>query len=597
MTLAVSGNSSRGSRSRHLAVVAIGILLAYGAGTALARDADGLSVASSISIYLAQAASTVRFRQVDPGARDALRSIYSSSDDRPLWSVNGQATPQALQLVDILRDAQAYGLDPREYGADVLAALALRAAEEPRERARSMQLWARFDVGLSIEALRLICDLHYGRISARAVGFGLRQPRRKLDLEVLVLGLAHSDNLRRSLASIEPNFYLYRLLEQALAKYRRLASRDSALTVLPPLPHRSVKPGEAYRGAPALRRRLRAVGDLPPSAEGGGDTADSTELGPRLVSALERFQQRHGLAVDGILGPATFRQLTTPFAVRVRQIELNLERWRWLPALHAPLIIVNIPQFRLFAFRTTAEQATDTLQMRVIVGHATAAKRTPTFVAEITYVVFRPYWNVPRRITLREMLPRIRAHPGFLAAQHLQIVGAAGHTVGPVAPTPANLAALVDGRLRLRQLPGPANALGLIKFVLPNRYEVFLHSTPARRLFLACRRDFSHGCIRVSNPVALAEFVLRGTPGDWSAQHIEAAMNGTDDRRVVLAKPVRVMIVYQTALATAGGQVLFFDDLYGRDQRLERLLGLTRVSDPAALDKGSSRSIRRSERF
>jgi len=178
----------------------------------------------------------------------------------------------------------------------------------------------------------------------------------------------------------------------------------------------------------------------------------------------------------------------------------------------------------------------------------------------------------------REMLPQIRSNPGYLAAQHLEIVRGEEQTAEPMSPSPGNIEALAAGKLRLRQRPGADNALGLVKFMLPNPYNVYLHSTPAHRLFGESRRAFSHGCIRVSDPVTLAAHVLQGAPGDWTPAAIEVAMNGSITFRINLAKPIRVMILYGTALATEAGTVLFFEDLYGHDRKLETLLGLESAS-------------------
>jgi murein L,D-transpeptidase YcbB/YkuD len=266
--------------------------------------------------------------------------------------------------------------------------------------------------------------------------------------------------------------------------------------------------------------------------------------------------------------------LTTPLAQRVRQIDLTLERWRWLPPFQTPPIIVNIPQFRLFAFRTTEDRFADILQMDVIVGKTFPRMQTPVFESNMTYVVIRPYWDVPRSITVNEMLPKIRANPGYLAAQRLQLVSGQSDSSPAVAPTPENIEALAAGRLRLRQMPGEDNALGLIKFMFPNNYNVYLHSTPAHRLFKESVRAFSHGCIRVSDPLALATEVLKNAPGDWTRETIAAAMNGDKTIRVNLTQPVNVLILYGTALATEAGPILFFDDIYGYDKKLEQQLGL-----------------------
>ncbi len=559
----------------------------------LARAGAAPSLTAAIAVRVARDHASSAFGSENRGVRRALAAIYAGRDDRPLWSTNARATRQTLALLNALQSAGDYGLSPRDYRAGALAAMAQHAAAQSAGTAQWTELWAQFDVTLTAETLRLLCDLHFGRIDSRSAGFYLAHPRRPLNLRPLVESLARASDVKGVLASVEPTFYGYRLLEQALARYRGLAAHAAALTRLPPLPGRSVRPGGVYRGAPALRLRLAAVGDLSAAAAASRDTASAIVLDPKLVSALERFQRRHGLEPDGVLGRATFHALTTPFAARVVQIELNLERWRWLPTLHAPLVWVNIAQFRLFALRSLAEQATDTLQMRVIVGRSKPSAHTPTFTTDMVDVIFRPYWNVPPRIAVRELLPDIRARARFFSAQHLQIVQGQSDSARPVPPTAGNLAAVAAGRLRLRQLPGPDNALGLIKFGVPNRFDVLLHGTPAERLFSHARRAFSHGCIRVSNPTALARFALRDTAGGWTAAKITAATRGPDNQRVELAQPIPVMVVYLTAGVSADGAVEFFDDVYGEDQRLATRLGMS--AEPAVKTRASdsaSRTVR-----
>jgi murein L,D-transpeptidase YcbB/YkuD len=215
--------------------------------------------------------------------------------------------------------------------------------------------------------------------------------------------------------------------------------------------------------------------------------------------------------------------------------------------------------------------------MNVIVGKAYPQLHTPIFTAEMKAVLLRPYWEVPASIARREIVPILRKNPRYLDKENLELVSNTARAV-PLAVTPENLQALAAGKLRLRQRPGPDNALGLIKFVLPNPYSVYLHSTPAQRLFDEPRRAFSHGCIRVSDPVALAVEVLRGTPGNWTAEKVRAAMNGNSTFQVNLRQPVHVLILYGTAVATEDGAVHFFDDIYENDRMLETLLGLKPVS-------------------
>lgn len=498
---------------------------------------------------------------------DVLAQVYSSRDYALLWSDGARATPQAIGLLHALETAHTRGLRSGDYEAGTLAA---RLGELRSSPAAAPQ----FDLALSIVAVRFLGDLHFGRATPEAAGFHLEVPPTRLDLAQTLPLLAASASVKATLDAVEPPFAHYRLLRDALVRYRELAL-DAGLHRLPPFEGRSLKPGTSYAGAVQLRRLLVALGDLPADQAMAADPV----IGPELVGAIERFQQRHGLTVDGIIGRRTFAELTRPLSARVRQIELTLERWRWLPHFAQPPIVVNIPQFRLFAFHTRADREAEIVGMDVIVGQSFPRSRTPVFTEEIRQVVFRPYWDVPYSITVREMLPAIRRNPGYFARNELEIVRGAGDDAVPVPTTPENVVALATGSLRLRQRPGPDNSLGLVKFVLPNAFNVYLHATPAHELFGESRRAFSHGCIRVRDPVGLAEHVFHDQPEPWSRERIEQAMqDGPDSQRVTLARPVRVFVVYGTAVATEAGKVLFFDDIYGHDRRLEALLGLEPVT-------------------
>jgi len=502
---------------------------------------------------------------------DVLVRVYSSRDYAPLWSARSVPTRQATGLVHALGTADTRGLRSADYEAGMIAS---RLEDFRSTRTRSPALTAQFDLAMSVIAVRFMSDLHFGRVTPAAAGFHLEVPPTRLDLAEALKKLAATGSVEALLDGIEPPFAHYRLLRKALARYRELAL-DTGLNQLPPFEGRSVKPGDSYAGAAGLRRLLTALGDLP-----AGATASTTDtvIGPDLAAAIESFQSRHGLAMDGIIGKGTFAELTRPLAARVRQIELTLERWRWLPYFDEPPIVVNIPEFRLFAFHTRADSEADMLQMNVIVGQTFSRSRTPVFTEEIRQVVFRPYWDVPYSITIREMLPMIRVNTGYLVRNNLEIVRGAGDDATPMSPSPENIDALASGSLRLRQRPGPDNSLGLVKFVLPNAFNVYLHATPANELFGRSRRAFSHGCIRVSDPVGLAEYVFHDQPEPWSRERIELAMReGGDSQRVSLARPIRVFIVYGTAMASEAGRVLFFEDIYGHDRRLEALLGLEPV--------------------
>jgi len=529
-----------------------------------------MQAAEGVQAQIASAVAAYRVPQrsssVDYGATQALRSSYAQRANAPLWSRDGHATAQAQALVRELQRADTYGLQREDYAGDAIAQLAEKSSGTAVAEAGR---WARFDVQLSAAALRFMSDLHYGRVKPASAGFNLQEMHQPLDLGASLTALAGTTDVGQAIAAIEPPFHHYALLKGALTKYLDLAQHPE-LKNLPAIGG-SLKPGDAYAGAPALRRLLVTLGDLP---AGSAAAAEDTTFSPELSDGVRAFQQRHGIAPDGVLGKSTFNVLTTSFAKRVRQIDLTLERWRWLPPFETPPIIVNIPQFRLFAFRTTEDRVADLLQMDVIVGKTYPRTQTPVFESDMRYVVFRPYWDIPPSILRNEMLPKIRANPGYLAAQRLQIVNGQGDNSPVVPPSPAAIEGLAAGKLRLRQMPGEDNALGLVKFMFPNTYNVYLHSTPAHRLFKESVRAFSHGCIRVSDPLALATYVMRDEPGGWTREKIDATMSGSTTVRVNLEHPIRVLILYGTALATEAGPILFFDDLYGLDRKLEHQLGL-----------------------
>jgi L,D-transpeptidase YcbB len=504
----------------------------------------------------------------DHGATQALRALYTETGAGLLWSHDGRMTAQADIVLRELQRAASYGLEPQEYQPEHLLGM-MPGATQVTDATRAAQ----FDVQLSATALHFISDLHYGRVDPARAGLKLQGARETLDFAAGLRSLAHSSDVSATIASFEPQFHHYAILKDALARYLSLAQHPE-LAMLP-APPRGLKTADDYPGAESLRRLLTALGDLAPAEAAA--TPQPVFDAP-LSAGVRAFQLRHGLTPDGLLGSSTFTALTTPLAQRVRQIDLTLERWRWLPPFRTPPIIVNIPQFRLFAFRTTEDRVADILQMDVIVGRTFPRMQTPLFESDLRYLVFRPYWDVPSSILKSELLPKIHANPGYLAAQHFEIVRGQQDSSPVVPPTPESIASLAAGALRLRQMPGEDNALGLVKFIFPNSYNVYLHSTPAHQLFRESRRAFSHGCIRVSDPAALAQYVLRGTAGDWTQEKIAAAMNdGTPALRVNLPQPINVLILYGTALATEAGPTLFFEDIYGYDKKLERQLDLQAV--------------------
>ena len=501
-------------------------------------------------------------------AQAPARAADAKTADTPLrWFSGTQLTRPAANLLAEMRAAESRGLDSSDYGGNALAT-AVAALPPTADVARV----ARLDAVFTASAGRFVTDLHSGRIAPRAAGHDLDVPHADLDLDTALAALATTRDTQAVLDDYEPGLHHYALLKQALQRYRELAL-EPGLGDLPRLPKRSIKPGEAYAGMPALRRLLRALGDLRNGeATPAIGTPEEALLDVVSTAALARFQRRHGLAADGALGASTYAALTRPLSERVRQIELSLERARWLPPrLDSAPIIVNIPQFKLFGFFTPQDREDAMLTMNVIVGRTFPSQNTPVFAADMRYVVLRPYWDVPPSIVREEFLGRLRADPAWVTRNGYEIVDGQGDDARVVTPSADAVAALARGALRLRQQPGPANALGLAKFMFPNRYNVYLHGTPAQSLFAQVRRAFSHGCIRVEDPVELAQYVLRGD-ARWTREAIVAAQQGGGPTRINLAAPIRVMILYATAIATESGEVLFFEDLYGHDQKLLRQL-------------------------
>jgi murein L,D-transpeptidase YcbB/YkuD len=335
-----------------------------------------------------------------------------------------------------------------------------------------------------------------------------------------------------------------------------------------------------HQDVPALRKLLTALGDLSPLTvkDQGSELYD-----PLLAAAVKAFQMRHGIGEDGVIGQATLKRLSTPVPDRLKQIEIGLERLRWLPAdIKGYYLIVNIPAYKLYGARAGEGLGQHELQMNVVVGEAMDGRTTPVFRSDMTMVTFRPYWNVPEAIAVKELVPEFLHHPELMGARSMEIVPDFSLKSVPLEPNEANLQKVAAGQLRLRQRPSEENALGLFKFSFPNTNNVYLHSTPAKSLFSRDRRDFSHGCIRVKDPLRLAEWVLQDN-GDWPRERIELMIKGDQTKTISLKRPIPVYILYSTVMADQGGRISFFEDIYGHDRTLQVLLAKGPPYLPAAV--------------
>ncbi len=491
--------------------------------------------------------------------RAALEELYGPRGVVPLWLADGRLTPEARDAEAVLSSAARHGLNPADY---LLGPAAVPDAAVPLEP----QAQAASDVALSLGVLRYMRHLHLGRVDPRGVGLRLDAWAEPHEFAAVLREAAAAGRVPAALDALAPPFVVYTRLVEALAQYRAIAARhDPALSPF----IRAVKPGEAYPAAHALGVHLAARGDL---NEADVPEPEANLYEGAIVEGVQRFQSRHGLTPDGALGARTVAALLVPASERVRQIEMALERLRWLPDLgERRLIVVNIPMFRLWAWDTLGGAQTPAFSTSVIVGKAMRTE-TPVFVETMQHVIFRPYWNVPRSILLGEVLPAMQRDPAYLTRQQMEVVAGQGDDARPLAVGPGTLDALRAGSLRVRQRPGPNNALGLVKFIFPNREGVYLHGTPTPSLFARDRRDFSHGCIRVADPPGLARWALDSV-GRWDAGRIDQAMHADVSERVDLPMSIDVVLFYLTAAVLPEDDAVHFaDDIYGHDVALGRAL-------------------------
>ena len=485
--------------------------------------------------------------------RDWLDRFYAPRAYAPVWL--GPNIPKAAAAVVLLQEAAVHGLSPAEYDADALAAK-IRSAS-PNDAA--------LDVALTRAMLQYMADLRVGRVRSEYHS-ATPDPRLTAFDPVEQLRTAVEQNtLAAAVAKAEPRIALYKYMKNTLAHYRELAKAPAP--ALPAIAKgEKVEPGAAYAWAPALRAFLLLVGDAP-----GAAPAVDDKYTPELAAAVKRFQARHGLFDDGVLGRDTVAAMNTPLSLRVRQLELTLERLRWLPDFsNGPIVAVNLPAFRLWAINNGDTNGPPPLEMRVIVGTAVKTQ-TPLFVGSMRYLEFNPYWNVPKSIEKGEIIPKIAKDAEYLAKNEMELVSLSGGGEPIQHVNAETMADLRAGKYRIRQRPGAGNALGAVKFAMPNPDNIYLHSTSARELFKRTRRDLSHGCIRVEKPQELAEFVLAGKP-EWTSETIATAMEPGPAKTVSLKTPIPVVLFYATAVSGRDGHAIFSPDVYKRDPVLEKML-------------------------
>ena len=501
----------------------------------------------------------------DTPHRDALIQYYESRGFSPAWVEAGGLSESAERAIANFCSAQADGLWPGSYATptlvDALAGVEESSAES--DSAHADQL-ARFDLLMTSTYLRYASDLLTGRVDPREIGAGWNAPVHEVDL-LNVLSDSSGEISFDLSDRISGRHEAFGALRAALEQYRRIA-REGGWPIIPE--GEALEPGAVGERVALLRLRLAVTGDL----SAGAATADSAQYDAHLAAAVARFQQRHGLEPDSVAGADAIAAMNVSVEERVRQIELNLERWRWIPSnLGDRYIYVNIPAFELHAF----EGSREVMGMRVVVGKEYNDQATPVFSDTMQYVVFNPYWNVPESIAAEEILPAAREDPGYLERNDYEIVRSWTDERRIENPGPDALDQVERGAYRIRQRPGAGNALGQVKFMFPNEFNIYLHDTPAEHLFERAERAYSHGCIRVEDPVELAEFVFEGS--DLTESEIRSRMEGSEQETVSLDDPLPVYILYWTAFVD-GDAVHFRNDLYGQDAALDSALAVIRPS-------------------
>ncbi|MFA6162502.1 MAG: L,D-transpeptidase family protein [Methylobacter sp.] len=525
-----------------------------------------ISVAKEINAIIAAKQHPYLMRSSFKNRAEDLESLYEMTGHELVWLGSDDSEKNITDTLNLLANASVQGLNPANYDAETLRRKLQSALQLESDDYQQLAL---YDTAVSISLLRFMHDLHYGRVNPLGINFKLKlREKKSIDFPALIkLGLEQG-TLSQLPQSVEPNLRQYHKLKQALATYRQLAANTPPLNLSI---QKTLRPGDSHPQIADLRRFLITIGDLPENEK--VNLKESSRYKGAIVEGIKKFQQRHGLPPDGIISKDSVAALNVPLSQRVTQIELAMERLRWLPELsNGPSVVVNIPAFQLWAFDSIDQPNANIINMKVVVGRAMKTE-TPVLMAEMTFIDFMPYWNVPTSILRTEILPKLNNNPNYLAQQNMEMVTGSGNQVQVV--TESSFEQLKQGSLRVRQRPGTKNALGRVKFIFPNTEDVYLHDTPANALFSKSRRDFSHGCVRVENPEGLAEFALKNQAG-WDREAIQLAMQSPKTQRITLKNPIPVLFFYTTSFFDQYDNLAFYPDIYGHDAVLLGILSKPR---------------------
>jgi L,D-transpeptidase YcbB len=492
-----------------------------------------------------------------------LSTIYHSTGAVPLWVTDSGPTARAAIAFDFLQAADNEGLEPADYQTEEISRL---------WQSRQSADLALLDTLLTYNLLRYAHDVSYGQLSSYIPNPNILMDTGRQDFNPLITAqsIIAAQDLAGYLSFLPPVHRHYKALREALKTYRKIAA-DGGWKSIPG--GATLRPGETDPRVPAIRIRLYITGDLEKITD-----SDSV-YDKALQTAVKRFQKRYGLEPDGAVGPQTIAAMNIPAKHLVDQIIVNMTRWRWQAHnLGEKYVLVNIAGYNLKA----VENDNIVLDIPVIVGEL--ENQTPIFSDRIQHLDFNPYWTITRSIASKEELPRLQQNPRYLVDRKVRLFSSWDADAVEIDSTRVNWNSISPeqmARYKLRQDPGPLNALGRIKFVFPNRYAIYMHDTPKRDLFSRSNRSFSHGCIRVSDPLALAAFVLEKEKANWTVDKIRQTID-TGKRKVVqLSSPLAVHLTYQTTWVDKEGSIHFNRDVYGRDIELSlALLGDDQQDQP-----------------
>ncbi|MGO8795219.1 MAG: L,D-transpeptidase family protein [Candidatus Sulfotelmatobacter sp.] len=494
-----------------------------------------------------------------------VAKLYETNGYSLLWVQNGSVRSQGLAVIALLQNANAKGLDPEDYDGSRWQGRLLKLGQTKLDQKPSEQDLVSFDTALTVSAMRYIRAIHCGRTNPKEFKFQLDMGGQQLPLaEFIQTQVVNAGDPAAEIQKLEPPFLGFRKLLALLPVYEGYANRIAGEKL--PTITKTVRPGQPYAGVVSLGRFLQTIGDIPAGAQ---LNPNATIYDGALADGVKHYQDRHGESPTGNLDARTISELNTPPAVRIRQIKLTLERWRWLPhSFPQPPVVVNLPEYRV---RAMNPDGTVAFYKNVIIGKADGHK-SPVFEKEIQYVVFRPFWEVTPSIQRNEIVPHIQKDPNYIAKHNFEVVTPKGEVVTDNQVSPEVLEGIRSLHLMVRQKPGETNSLGLVKIIFPNPDNVYLHGTDAPELFSQDVRDFSHGCIRVEKPADLVAWVLRNNPG-WDLERVKATMNGEKNNlQVNLVTRIPVLIVYGSAVVNEENQIRFFDDIYGYDAELDKAL-------------------------